>query len=63
MTDKEIIAQIYKRTGSGSYSRTIDDYFDRCLDIMDLIERLRPEIAKEVKRKEEDYKKRKIKLG
>jgi len=30
---------------------------------MDLIERLRPEIAKEVKRKEEDYKKRKFKLG
>ena len=62
MTDKEIIKEVYKRCPqNGSY--TIDQYFDRCSDIMYLIQRLRPEIAEEVDRKEEDCKKRKIKLG
>ena len=62
MTDKEIIKEVYKRCPqNGSY--TIDQYLDRCSDIVYLIQRLRPEIAEEVDRKEEDCKKRKIKLG
>ena len=54
MRNLEIIEQIYKRcpkaesfVADGELELTRDQLFDRCLDIVDLIETERPKIAKE----------------
>ena len=58
MRNYEILKEIYKRcpkaesfANGGPQELTKDQLFDRCLDIAELIERERPEIAKQNKRK------------
>ena len=58
MRNYEILKTIYNRcpkaesfSNGGPQELTKDQLFDRCLDIADLIERERPEIAKQNKRK------------
>ena len=58
MRNYEIIKKIYERcpdaesfTNGGSKELTREQLFDRCLDIVDLIESERPEIAKSKKKK------------
>jgi len=53
MRNYEIIKAIYKRcpkaesfANGGSQELTRDQLFDRCLDVVDLIERERPELCK-----------------
>ena len=57
MRNYEIIKEIYKRcpnaenfANGGSQELTREQLFDRCLDVVDLIERERPAIAKDINR-------------
>jgi|TARA_R110000751_G_scaffold16321_1_gene51725 hypothetical protein len=59
MRNYEIIKAVYKRcpkaesfANGGSQELTREQLFDRCLDVIDLIERERPAIAKENREKE-----------
>ena len=46
MRNTELIKAIYDRCPDGrDHPYTIDQYFDRCQDIIDMIETHRPEIA------------------
>ena len=49
MRNYEIIKAIYDRCPDATdHPYTIDQYFDRCQDIIDMIERERPELVKQV---------------
>ena len=49
MRNYELIKTIYDRCPDArDHPYTIDQYFDRCQDIIDLIERERPEIKSEI---------------
>tara|TARA_Y100000593_G_scaffold9285_1_gene16886 strand:- start:830 stop:1003 length:174 start_codon:yes stop_codon:yes gene_type:complete len=57
MRNYELIKAIYDRCPDATdHPYTIDQYFDRCQDIIDLIERERPEFAAEVKGAETEHK-------
>ena len=46
MRNYELIKAIYERMPDGrDHPYTVDQYFDRCQDVIDLIERERPRIA------------------
>jgi hypothetical protein len=49
MRNHELIKAIYDRCPNSPRSSTfsIDQYFDRCQDIIDMIEKERPELAKD----------------
>ena len=48
MRNYELIKAIYDRCPDATdHPYTIDQYFDRCQDIIDMIEKERPKIAKE----------------
>ena len=48
MRNYELLKQIYDRCPDApDHPYTIDQYFDRCQDIIDLIERERPELNKD----------------
>jgi hypothetical protein len=55
MRNYEIIKAVYKRCPKAARDGflTREQLFDRCLDVIDLIERERPAIAKENREKEE----------
>ena len=49
MRNYELIKAIYDRCPDATdHPYTIDQYFDRCQDIIDMIERERPELVKQV---------------
>jgi hypothetical protein len=49
MRNYELIKAVYDRCPDArDHSFTVDQYFDRCQDIIDLIERERPEIKSEI---------------
>ena len=55
MRNTELIKAIYDRCPDATdHPYTIDQYFDRCQDIIDLIKRERPELVKDEKHPQQD---------